>query len=297
MADQKNITLREGAGSSKDITLRELPVADFPFTPIYLYAGEDSPKDVRLRDPSLLVSTGVLASLNIEIGSIALSSDVTHSGGGAALGADLTASIGALTLSSETDVVVGASLALSIGALTLSGDADVVVGAGLASSIGNVSLSADVDVHVQAALSASLGDVTLASDATLQSSVGATLSASIGEITLTCDADVRLGAALSASIGDITISSEGVVVVRAGVLRKRLAERAAQERLLAEVLRQRYEREKAAAKQSREAPPLLTRTYGQTGAERRAANAADLALQRDDDDDDEAAAILLLLAG
>jgi hypothetical protein len=58
MANQKNVTLYQGAGSSKDITLRDLPVADVVTTPIYLYQGEASAKDIRLRDPSALVGAG-----------------------------------------------------------------------------------------------------------------------------------------------------------------------------------------------------------------------------------------------
>lgn len=59
MADQKEITLRQGDATPKDIVLYELPVATVPATTtIYLYQGDATPKDVILRDPTAAPATG-----------------------------------------------------------------------------------------------------------------------------------------------------------------------------------------------------------------------------------------------
>lgn len=52
MADQKEIVLRQGNVSPKDIVLYELPVASpSGETTIYLYAGNVTAKDIVLRNP------------------------------------------------------------------------------------------------------------------------------------------------------------------------------------------------------------------------------------------------------
>lgn len=55
MADQKEIVLRQGSASPKDIVLYELPVVIASGgTTIYLYAGNVTAKDIVLRNPLVL---------------------------------------------------------------------------------------------------------------------------------------------------------------------------------------------------------------------------------------------------
>lgn len=58
MADQRTITLYQGASPSTDIILRALPLADVVETTIYLYAGASPSTDIILRDPTAVPSGG-----------------------------------------------------------------------------------------------------------------------------------------------------------------------------------------------------------------------------------------------
>lgn len=62
MADQKEITLRQGDATPKDIVLYDLPVATpSAGTTVYLYQGDATAKDVILRDPTTLQISGAVA--------------------------------------------------------------------------------------------------------------------------------------------------------------------------------------------------------------------------------------------
>lgn len=62
MTDQKEITLRQGDATPKDIVLYDLPVATPSVgTTVYLYQGDATAKDVILRDPTTLQITGAVA--------------------------------------------------------------------------------------------------------------------------------------------------------------------------------------------------------------------------------------------
>lgn len=53
MAGQKDIILRQGDATAKDIILRELPAADAPASlTLWMFAGDATPKDIILRDPT-----------------------------------------------------------------------------------------------------------------------------------------------------------------------------------------------------------------------------------------------------
>lgn len=53
-----DITLRAGAATPADIVLYPLPAITVTFTPIFLYAGQASPNDIRLTDPRYVVPVG-----------------------------------------------------------------------------------------------------------------------------------------------------------------------------------------------------------------------------------------------
>lgn len=58
MPSQRDITLRSGHATPKNIVLHDLPVAPVVTTPIYLYSGHASPKNITLRDPTDAPDTG-----------------------------------------------------------------------------------------------------------------------------------------------------------------------------------------------------------------------------------------------
>lgn len=157
-------------------------------------------------------SSGTTATLTASVGAITLSSDVD-----ALIGASLSASIGNVTLASDVDALIAASLSASIGdvALTAAATTTAAIGADLTASVGDIALTSDADVLIGAALSASVGAITLASDTDVLA--GAALSASVGDITLASDTDVLVGASLSADIGEITLSGAAAITVGASL--------------------------------------------------------------------------------
>lgn len=61
MANQKDITLRQGAAQPKDIVLYDLPVVGVSAgTPIYLYQGDAVEKNIVLRNPQQAPETGTV---------------------------------------------------------------------------------------------------------------------------------------------------------------------------------------------------------------------------------------------
>lgn len=100
MANQKDITLRQGDASPNDVVLYDLPIADVSAgTTIYLVAGDATAKDVILRDPTVqpggytpITITGTLAATEAQ-DIAALSGVLVHVGTLAATEAQDSASL------------------------------------------------------------------------------------------------------------------------------------------------------------------------------------------------------------
>lgn len=132
MANQKEITLRQGEVSPKDIVLHDLPVADLQAqTTIYLSEFDATPKNVVLRDPTVqpqsagpITITGDLAATDGS-DTAAFVGDVAHVGTLAATdGADtavLSGKLGHVGILSATD---GADTCVATG--TVSGSVEGV---------------------------------------------------------------------------------------------------------------------------------------------------------------------------
>lgn len=52
MADQRQVTLRQGHATPSTVILRDLPVASVSVLTVYLYAGNATPANPILRDPA-----------------------------------------------------------------------------------------------------------------------------------------------------------------------------------------------------------------------------------------------------
>lgn len=84
MANQRDIVLRPGAASPRDIVLRELPAAAIRTTLIVLRAGHATPQTIVLYDPSATPGTPVTGALAVAfaVPAIAAAGSVTTPGPG-----------------------------------------------------------------------------------------------------------------------------------------------------------------------------------------------------------------------
>lgn len=128
MADQKDITLRAGDATPKDIVLYDLPVATpAETTTIYLVAGDATPKDVILRDPTVQPGASGPATIT---GTLA----ATDSADTAAF-AGLIAHVGALAATEGSDTVAFAGNIAHTGTLAATEQADSCSASGTTSGI------------------------------------------------------------------------------------------------------------------------------------------------------------------
>lgn len=165
-------------------------------------------------------ATGVTADLSGTLGALTLSSDATVANGA---GATLTGTLAAVTLSSSAAVAngVGATLAVTLSALVSSSEASVVDGAGgaLTVTLDDLVMSSTAVVGtlpVLADLTGTLAALTLSSSAAVANGVGATLTATLGTLTLSSEAavtsagDVADGT-LSVTLAALTLTSAAEV--------------------------------------------------------------------------------------
>ena len=148
MANQKDITLRQGEASPNDTVLHDLPVADLPAqTTIYLSEFDATPKNVVLRGPTTqpqaagpVTIIGTMAATDAS-DTAAFAGDISHAG-------TLAATDGADAAALEGDVVAGG--------VTITGDlaatdaADSASMAGVVSHVGTLSAQESGDTFAAA---------------------------------------------------------------------------------------------------------------------------------------------------
>lgn len=125
----------------------------------------------------------------------------------------LSATIGAVTLSSAGSVSLNGDLSKAIGAVTLSATGSLSLNADLSKAIGAITPSGAGSVSLNGDLSKSIGAVTLSSDGQLAASITGDLSQAIGAIALSSAGSVSLNAAASIQLGAVGISSAGSVAL------------------------------------------------------------------------------------
>lgn len=122
MANQKDITLRQGAAQPKDIVLYELPVVGiFAGTPIYLYQGEAVSKNIVLRNPQQAPETG---TVNYTLTCAAGAYTYTGQAAGITVARRLSLEAGAYTYQGNAaSLTVAHNLQLAVGAYSYVGNA------------------------------------------------------------------------------------------------------------------------------------------------------------------------------
>lgn len=128
-----------------------------------------------------------------------------------ALNADLSQTLGALSLTSAGTVIVAANLASTLGLASLSSAGAVIVVANLSDTLGLASLSSAGAVRVAGNLSDTLGLLGLSSAGA--AIVAASLSQTLGLLSLSSDGTVVSGggtvnADLSVTLGDLLLSAD-----------------------------------------------------------------------------------------
>lgn len=128
MANQKDITLRQGEVTAKDIRLYTLPAPPAaPTTTIYLFAGEATAKDIVLRDPATAPAGGVgydrSAVLSVVLGA------VTASGAGVLpIEGTVGSPLAGATLSAQGALAIQGQAAIALGSLAAAATATVAGG-------------------------------------------------------------------------------------------------------------------------------------------------------------------------
>jgi len=103
----------------------------------------------------------------------------------------LTATLGAVTLASNADLLIQGSFAGTLAAVSLSSNADLLIQGTLSKALDPLAGSGAADLLVSGSLAATLGDVTLASNGTLGSAaISGAVSATLADATLTANATV-----------------------------------------------------------------------------------------------------------
>lgn len=166
MADQKRIKLYTLHATPKNVIMRELPVANASATTkIYLYTTHATPKNVVMRDPTaapIPAGDTVNGTLSATLGALTLSS-----AGQVIIDGDLAATLGSLTLSGAGQLVIDADLGVTLAPLTAGGVGNVEIDADQGTTLEALTLSATGTVEIAAALGVTLDDLTLVSEGAL----------------------------------------------------------------------------------------------------------------------------------
>jgi hypothetical protein len=143
VADQRNITLYVGHASPTTVVLWPLAVATVPFTVVYLLAPQSPSTTVLLRDLTQAPQAG------------------------GAVVATLSATLEAVALASDADIVVTATMTASLDGAQLTSAAAVSITGGVGVELDAAVLTATAQVALHATLSATLEDATIAADGAL----------------------------------------------------------------------------------------------------------------------------------
>ena len=119
----------------------------------------------------------------------------------------VTATLDAVTLSSDADLFIQATATPTLGDVTLSSDADLFIQATLDATLAALTATTDADLLIQATLDASLDAVTLSADGDLL--LQATATPTLDDVVLTSEADLFIQATLDATLGDVTLEADG----------------------------------------------------------------------------------------
>jgi hypothetical protein len=129
------------------------------------------------------------------------------------VGGDLSATLGALTLSADSSVSLNADLSKTLGILTLASAGSVSLNGDLSKTLGALTLSADgsLTVTVTGDLSATLGALALSSAGSV--SLNADLAKTLGTLSLASASSVSLNGDLAKTLGALTLSADGTQAV------------------------------------------------------------------------------------
>lgn len=131
--------------------------------------------------------------------------------GSSGVSGTLTATLGALTLSSAGTVDVQGTLSKTLGAATLSSTGTVDVVGSTSQTLGNLTSSSTATVAVVGESNPTLGSLTASASATVD--VSGSLDSTLGSLTSNSTGTVDISGTLSATLADATLSATGSVSV------------------------------------------------------------------------------------
>lgn len=132
-----------------------------------------------------------------------------------AVAADLTSTLGALTLSSASTVAIAGTAAITLGALTSSSASTLALKAAEAATLGALSLSSTATVALRAQAAVTLGALSSASAAQLV--VQGTAGVTLGPLSAAATGTVRVAASAGITLDPLTVVSTGTLPLVAGV--------------------------------------------------------------------------------
>jgi hypothetical protein len=153
-----------------------------------------------------VVGGGITADLSQTLGDVTLSATASN-----AIAANSAQTLGAVTLSSGATHPITADSSVSLDALGLSSAAAVAIKGDLAATLGDLTVASASSSAIAASLAQELGAVTLASEASSGQGITADLQQTLGDIALASAGTVAIEASYNSTLDAITLSADATV--------------------------------------------------------------------------------------